>query len=475
MVDRVLVAAIVGSVGALTPSVRPHEGERIGAPISIMSRTHSFAGLSTRSLVCEGVAALVAAYCLGCEHPVPTVARGGTVVAVAVVPPTVTVDPGVSEAFAASGVTNGGDTIPGAPVVWSATGGSITQEGVFTAGTQPGTFSVIANALTQNAQSGRASVTVIGRKIAMVSVQPDTATLPIQGSWRLQATPFDSAGDSIPGTPIVWTTSAPGTAVVDANGVVTAVAPGTATITAAALGLFGTAVVTVVPPGSGPWPHEPAGFQVISDQPWDALTSLGWIMEFGAGTIGVDLNAPLSPPNVLQVTYPVGFGGGDAPVTMTHDLGGVRQLYAGMWWKPSNPWQGHPSNVNKIAFAFPSSGGDIYLAMYGPPGGPFELRVLPQFPGLPINWLVPNVNHTLVQLGTWHRIEWLMSYSTTTNPANGIVRWWLDGQLLGDYFDQPFPSGALGAFKLSPTWGGIGSTKTELDMFWYDHVHVSGR
>src|SRR4029077_16424519 len=254
MVDRVLVAAIVGSVGALTPSVRAHEGERIGAPISIMSRTHSFAGLSTRSLVCEGVAALVAAYCLGCEHPVPTVARGGTVVAVAVVPRTVTVDPGGSEAFAASGVTNGGDTIPGAPVVWSATGGSITQDGVFTAGTQPGTFSVIANALTQNAQSGRASVTVIGRKIAMVSVQPDTATLPIQGSWRLQATPFDSAGDSIPGTPIVWTTSDPGTAVVDANGVVTAVAAGTATITAAALGLFGTAVVTVVPPGSGPWP-----------------------------------------------------------------------------------------------------------------------------------------------------------------------------------------------------------------------------
>lgn len=475
MIACSLVAVIVGSVGALTPSVRAHGGERIGASISIMARTHSFAGLSTRSLVRESVVALGAAYCLSCESPVTLTPRGGSLVAVAVTPPAVSVAPGESQTFTASGVTNGGDTIPGAPVVWSATGGTITPDGVFTAGTEAGTFSVTAAALTPNEQSGRANVTVMGRKnIAMVSVQPDTATLPVQGSWRLQATPFDSAGDSLPGTPIVWTSSDPGTAVVDANGVVTAVAPGTATITAAALGLLGTAVVTVVPPGSGPWPHEPAGFQVITDQPWDVLGSLGWIMEFGAGTIGVDLTAPLSPPHVLQVVYPVGFGGGDAPVTMTHDLGGVRQLYAGIWWKPSNPWQGHPSNVNKIAFVFPSSGGDIYLAMYGPPGGPFELRVLPQFPGLPIDWLVPNVTHTMVELGTWHRIEWLLSYNTTTNPANGIVRWWLDGQLIGDYFDQPFPSGTMSAFKISPTWGGISSTKTELDTFSYDHVHLSG-
>jgi hypothetical protein len=26
---------------------------------------------------------------------------------------------------------------------------------------------------------------------------------------------------------------------------------------------------------------------------------------------------------------------------------------------------------------------------------------------------------------------------------------------------------------LSPTWGGVGDTKSETDYFWFDHVHIS--
>ena len=171
---------------------------------------------------------------------------------------------------------------------------------------------------------------------------------------------------------------------------------------------------------------------------------------------------------MLQYLYPVGFTGGTGPAAEWHGLPGLSQVFVGMWWKVSNPWQGHASNVNKIAFLFPGSGGDMYIAMYGTPGGPYELKVIPQFPGLPSNWLEPNVAHVPVQLGTWHRIEWLINYN------GGVVQWWLDGQLVGSYTGVPFPSGAMTEFKMSSTWGGIGGSKSEDDYYWFDHVHVSG-
>src|SRR5881409_1257220 len=226
------------------------------------------------------------------------------------------------------------------------------------------------------------------------------------------------------------------------------------------------------PAPSGTWPHEPSGASVIGDQGFNSLTTGdGWTIAdntSGLGSVVSDGTAPFSPTAVLQYLYPVGFTGGTGPAAEWHGLPGLSQVFVGMWWKVSNPWQGHASNVNKIAFLFPGSGGDMYIAMYGTPGGPYELKVIPQFPGLPSNWLEPNVAHVPVQLGTWHRIEWLINYN------GGVVQWWLDGQLIGSYTGVPFPSGAMTEFKMSSTWGGIGDSKSETDYYWFDHAHVSG-
>ena len=226
------------------------------------------------------------------------------------------------------------------------------------------------------------------------------------------------------------------------------------------------------PAPSGTWPHEPSGASVIGDQGFNSLTTGdGWTIAdntSGLGSVVSDGTAPFSPTGVLQYLYPVGFTGGTGPAAEWHGLPGLSQVFVGLWWKVSNPWQGHASNVNKIAFLFPGSGGDMYIAMYGTPGGPYELKVIPQFPGLPSNWLEPNVAHVPVQLGTWHRIEWLINYN------GGVVQWWLDGQLVGSYTGVPFPSGAMTEFKMSSTWGGIGGSKSEDDYYWFDHVHVSG-
>ena len=231
------------------------------------------------------------------------------------------------------------------------------------------------------------------------------------------------------------------------------------------------------PTVSGPrsWPNEPPGFRPVTDQPWNPQPALGWSLAWGQTAVVTDSSAPLSPPNVLEETYPIGFQGGDAPGTQVRSLPSLTSMYLGMWWKASDPWQGHNSNVNKIQFLFPRGKNDITMVMYGVPGGPYELRVIPQFENQPSEWLRPNAKQVPVTLGVWHRIEWLLVYNTTTEPANGICKWWLDGQLVGDYTNVLYPASPMVDYKLSPTWGGVGSAKTENDYFRYDHIYISGR
>ena len=85
--------------------------------------------------------------------------------------------------------------------------------------------------------------------------------------WILQATvyPLEST-DKV----ITWTSDYPNVATVDDNGKVTAVAPGTVTITAAADGKSATCTVTV--------PNPAGGFEGTGEEKWvngcDVLTAI---------------------------------------------------------------------------------------------------------------------------------------------------------------------------------------------------------
>jgi hypothetical protein len=113
--------------------------------------------------------------------------------------------------------------------------------------------------------------------------------------------------------------------------------------------------------------------------------------------------------------------------------------------------------------------------MYGPPGGPYQmLPVLELVGGDTRQHLTPNIANVPVVLGSWHRIEWQIEYNTTTNPANGLVRWWMDGQLLGQYTDVLFPPNGITEYQISPTWGGVGDVKTQTDYFWFSNALLRG-
>lgn len=190
--------------------------------------------------------------------------------------------------------------------------------------------------------------------------------------------------------------------------------------------LLGGALLTVFlaqsrSEASTAWPNEPAGYATLTDFAFDSFTAAGWR---GRGTSIKDdatATAALSPTKVGEWTYPVGFtGDGVSPSIMAYDLppGGFnKEGYVGYWWKPSSPWQGHPSYVNKISFIFGDIG-HIILVMYGPPGGPYRLQVAPEWGDW--HYLSANKGSGLVTLGQWHHVE-LQFIQRSTGGCDPLV------------------------------------------------------
>src|SRR5262249_24593257 len=158
-------------------------------------------------------------------------------------------------------------------------------------------------------------------------------------------------------------------------------------------------------------------------------------------------SAPVSPSSVGQWRYPAGFQGGNEPAIYAHALpSGFKEGYVGVEWKVSNPWQGHSTGVNKIFFLFGSGCGNLIPIMYGIGGGQDELRVAPEWGNW--NWLTPNASSGLVTLGVWHKIE---LYFKADTGSSGIVRWWMDGVLVGNYTNVSFPSlSCFDEFQFAP-------------------------
>ena len=236
---------------------------------------------------------------------------------------------------------------------------------------------------------------------------------------------------------------------------------------------------------AGGWPHAPAGFTTISNEPFDALTEHGWVTlqrdtTSGSGaTLAVDMGAPVSPPGVLQYTFGTGFQGGHTPGVTFYDLAvPAKETYFGFWWKLSDPWQNNTgSGVNKLAFLLTratATDGEIVIILFST-GGPYTVQVVTEFPPTgDIRRLPPNATATPVALGEWHRVEWYVKYSSTPSTPDGEARWWLDGVLQGSYSDLETPADSgFSEYQLAPTWGGSDGTKAERDFVCYDHAYIS--
>lgn len=230
---------------------------------------------------------------------------GGQALSVVLTPTSATLLSGASLQFAAT-VTGSSN----AAVVWTASGGTITTGGLYTAPSAVGTYQVAAISQADPSQSATAAVTVAGGQPITVTVSPSSVTLPAGGQ---QAFAASLTGTSE--TAVTWTASSGS---ITADGVYTAPseagaaqvtatsqadpsksASATVTITAAASG-GGEAVRVAVSPSSVTV-ETGARQQFTATVTGTANTAVGWTATGGSITTAGLYTAP-SAAGTYQIT-----------------------------------------------------------------------------------------------------------------------------------------------------------------------------
>ena len=180
-------------------------------------------------------------------------ASGSAVVTVMQSVASVEVSPSVDELTAlgqtvqltAEAFDENGHAVAGAEFSWESSDAAVAtvDAGGLVTAVAEGVATITASA---GEASGSAVVTVM-QPVASVEVSPSAEMIGLGSTLQLTAEAFDENGEAVAGVEFSWESSDAAIATVDAGGLVTGVAVGTATITASVGGAQGTAEITVGP------------------------------------------------------------------------------------------------------------------------------------------------------------------------------------------------------------------------------------
>lgn len=206
---------------------------------------HSVRVNSRSILIARRTVTWLVAAVVGCSGGTVTDSvGGGDIASIEVTPPASSLALGAQLPLQAVAKDPGGKIVSAASVVWSVKDpaiASVSNTGVVT-GLALGTTQVAASA---SGKSGIAAITVQRTPVASVVVRPNHIDATPGAQTPLTAIAYDAANNLLSDRAVIWTSSNGGVATVDATGMVTAVAPGNATITGTAEGKSDAATITV--------------------------------------------------------------------------------------------------------------------------------------------------------------------------------------------------------------------------------------
>ncbi len=176
-----------------------------------------------------------------------TTVESSAVASVEITPPSASVQAGAALTLRARALDADGSVVPVSTVTWSSSNTSmatVSTSGVVTT-RAPGEVRIAASIVGKSAV---ATLTIAARDVASVVVTPASLSMRVGLTTPLQVQTLDADGGSLTGRTVTWSSGNPSVATVDAQGVVTALSPGAATITATSEGRSGQAAVTVTLP-----------------------------------------------------------------------------------------------------------------------------------------------------------------------------------------------------------------------------------
>jgi uncharacterized protein YjdB len=255
----------IGAQAPLQAFVRDGSGNSIGgAEVFWSVEDPSVATVSSTGIV-TGVAlgsTQVAASSNGKSGIATITVQKIPVATVVVTPPHVDASPGGKTQLSATAFDAGQNPLPERLISWSTSNAAVATvnaSGLVTAVGQ-GSASISA---TSEGKSGSATVTVSQAAVSSVAVTPTPLSMSVGQSTQLTATLTDSAGNVLNGRVVTWASSNTGVATVSAQGAVTAVAAGTATITATSEGKSGSAALTISNVAVGSVTVQPQGPEIL--------------------------------------------------------------------------------------------------------------------------------------------------------------------------------------------------------------------
>ena len=241
---------------------------------------------------------------------------------------------------------------------------------------------------------------------------------------------------------------------------------------------------------SATWPNEPAGFQTALDclfnvKPTPTRDPAGCGIEntYNAGAIVTDGTAPLSPSNVYKSWLSAGDSSGGTQLNWVNPAGTSREMYVGILWRTNPQFQGRQVGNKMFFVRGPVNNGVFLFGNSALSNGSAPMIYSHNSANLDNSHTCafslglacfPNAGSGVLTVGTWTKLEAYIKASTTDTSRDGIVRWWVDGVLAGNYTNMNVASRGLNEWVWSETWDGTVNPVPSVEWAHYiDHLHVS--
>lgn len=278
----------------------------------------------------------------------------------------------------------------------------------------------------------------------------------------------------------------------------------------------GTTTPPVVQQGAD-WPNQPAGAPVVAECDFENSKDCGVFQGYyGGGGLTTLPDAPYSPNGVFYNFMAAGASSGNGYGLAYQGSRNMKDIYAGFYWKMNADFEGYVT-ANKLFFlrdfgnsdpacntngVWTVAGNDgidarnfpfTMVFSHNTGGGVNNSHACPADPALGLVCF-PNVSNTPIKKDQWYLVEAYVKASTCGNGPNcppggsrdGIVRWWIDGVLQGDYTNMNYGCGTVNEFLIDHTWDGQLAAQCRSDTgdyrsrdcskewrHYFDHVRVA--
>jgi hypothetical protein len=86
-----------------------------------------------------------------------------------------------------------------------------------------------------------------------------------------------------------------------------------------------------------------------------------------------------------------------------------------------------------------------------------------------------NVRDPEIVRGQWIHLEIHARNASADGVNDGLVRWWVNGELAGDHPNIERPALPWTEFHGNPVWGGSGGVVQKDQFLWMNNLFLAGR